>query len=145
MTTPAAFARAPRLDVALLLLRLVLGVVFIVHGGQKLFVFGHGGIVGMFGHMGIPMPAVSAWVVPVVEFFGGIAVLIGAFTWVAAALLAIDMLGAMAFVHLKNGFFNPNGFEFPLTVFTVALALAIAGAGGWSVDAAVRRRRVSPS
>src|SRR5205085_12645539 len=81
------------------LLRVVVGIVFAVHGGQKLFVFGLNNVAGMFAHFGIP--AFLAPVVALVEFVGGLALIFGIGTRVAAALIAIDMLGAIALVHAK--------------------------------------------
>lgn len=141
MTAVQSSIRAPRVDIALTILRIVVGVVFIAHGAQKLFVWGHTGVMGGFTQMGIPMPALTSWAVAIVEFFGGIALVIGAATSIAAALVAIDMLGAMVFVHAKNGFFLPTGAEYAFTLFFAAIAIMIAGAGPWSVDGALRRAR----
>lgn len=131
-----------RADWALLLVRLVTGLVFVMHGGQKLFVYGIDGVTGSFTQMGIPMAGVAAIVVSFVEFLGGIALLLGAFTRWAAILLAIVMLVAIVQVHLPNGFFaGDNGFEFPLTLLVNNVALAIAGPGAYAVDRALAARR----
>lgn len=131
-----------RADWALLLVRLVTGLVFVMHGGQKLFVYGIDGVTGSFTQMGIPMAGVAAIVVSFVEFLGGIALLAGAFTRWAAILLAMVMLVAIVQVHLPNGFFaGDNGFEFPLTLLVNNVALAIAGPGAYAVDRALAARR----
>ena len=130
-----------RHDFALLVLRVVVGIIFMIHGGQKLFVFGLGGVSSAFGQMGIPMPGVTGPLVAIVEFFGGVALVIGLLTRLAALGIAIDMLGAILFVHLAGGFFNPKGYEFPLMLCAVAVALMIGGAGRWSADAAIAERR----
>lgn len=143
-TRPAGAPASPlsrNVDLALLVLRLVVGIVFVMHGGQKFFVYGLSGATQAFGGMGIPMPAVTAPLVAIVELGGGLALIFGLLTRLAGLGLAIDMLGAILMVHLKNGFFNPTGFEFPLTLLAVSAALAIAGAGAYSVDAAIARRR----
>ncbi len=137
----AGTAAASRVQLALFILRVVIGIVFLIHGGQKLFVFGFGNVIGFFGKMGIPLPAVSAVVVTIVEFFGGLALVLGVVTRLAALLIACDMLGAIFLVHLKNGFFAPQGFEYPLTILAAAVCLALAGAGAYSIDAALGARR----
>jgi putative oxidoreductase len=127
-----------RMALGLTILRIVVGIVFIAHGAQKLFVFGIHGVVGGFTQMGIPLPAIAAPVVAIVEFGAGIALVLGVFTRIAAVLLAIDMLGAIILVHLRNGFFLPTGFEYPFALLGAAIALVIAGPGEYAVD--TRRR-----
>lgn len=114
----------------LTILRVTVGIVFLVHGYQKLFHMGFHGVAGMFGHMGIPLPMVSAVVVTLVEFVGGILLIAGVGTRIAAALLAVDMTVAILAVHLKHGFGAQNGgFEYPLTLLAATLCLALAGGG----------------
>lgn len=110
-------------------LRVVTGIVFLVHGYQKLFQFGIHGVAGMFGHFGIPLPMVSAVVVSFVEFVGGILLITGLATRVAAALNGIDMVVAILVVHLKNGFSGPMGFEHPFTLLGACICLVLAGGG----------------
>jgi putative oxidoreductase len=120
-------------SLGLAVLRIVAGIVFFAHGYQKVFTFGFHGVAGMFGHMGIPLPAVSALVIMLVEFVGGILLITGLATRLPAALLAIEMLVAILAVHIKHGFFNPMGVEFPLTMLAACICLALSGGGAASL------------
>jgi putative oxidoreductase len=102
---------------------------------MKLFAFGFTGVTGMFGQMGVPLPEVTGPIISVLEFFGGIALVIGFLTRVAAIGLALDMIGAIFFVKLKGGFFIPAGYEFELMLLGSSVTLALTGAGQFSVDA----------
>jgi putative oxidoreductase len=124
----------------LLFLRLAVGVVFVMHGGQKIFVHGISGMAGFLGQLGFPLPLVFAVIVALVEFLGGLALILGLFTRFAAVLIATVMLVAMLFVHLKNGFFLPRGFEFTLTLFAANLALALSGPGALALGSKIGKR-----
>jgi putative oxidoreductase len=122
------------------ILRVVVGIVYLAHGWQKLFGMGFHGVAGFFGGAGIPLPFVSAVIVTLVEFLGGIALIIGLFTRWAAALNGFDMIVAILVVHLKNGFIKPGGFEHPLTLLAACIALVWLGPGAASVDGALAKR-----
>lgn len=130
----------PRLDAALAIIRVVVGGTFVAHGAQKLFVYGFGGVTGAFAQMGVPLPGVIGPLVAFVEFFGGLALIVGLLTRLASLGLAATMAGAILIVHIGNGFFNPNGVEFPLSLLASTVALALAGAGAYSADALIGRR-----
>lgn len=124
-----------------LVLRLAAGLVFAMHGWQKLSIMGIGGVAGFFGMLGIPFPELAALVVTLVELVGGIALILGIGTRIAGALLAVNMLVAMALVHLANGFFmDTNGIELTLTLAAVSLFFALAGPGALSLDARFLRK-----
>jgi putative oxidoreductase len=125
---------------AITVLRVVVGAVFLAHGIQKFFMFGLHGVAGMFGSIGVPLPAVTSVIVALVELVGGAALILGFLTRWAAALNGFDMLVAVLLVHLKNGFFNPMGVEFPLTLLAACIALALLGPGAASVDGALAKR-----
>ena len=130
-----------QVNIGLTVLRLVVGAIFIAHGGQKLFVFGIDGVAGAFGQMGVPMAGFVGPFVALVELFGGMALIVGLLTRLASLGLASTMVVAILLVHLKAGFFNPNGIEFPLSLLASSIFLAVAGAGAWSADAIIGGRR----
>lgn len=117
------------------LLRVVTGAIFLMHGQQKLFEFGIGGVTGMMTGLGVPAPGLMALVVTFVELLGGIALILGAFTRIAAVLVAIDVLVAFFLVHLPNGFFATNGgVELVLLLATAGITLAATGPGALALD-----------
>jgi putative oxidoreductase len=130
-----------QLDTALLVVRVIIGTIFIAHGGQKLFTYGMDGVAAGFTQMGIPFASLMAPFISLLEFAGGIALVVGVLTRLAALGLALNMVGAIAFAHAKSGFFLPAGFEFALALFGAAVLLAVTGSGSFSVDAAVARTR----
>jgi putative oxidoreductase len=129
-------------DLGITLFRIVVGSVFLVHGSQKLFVYGINGVAGTFAQIGIPFPLASACLATFAEFFGGLAILLGLFTRLAAIPVAFTMLVAIATVHGKNGFFLPNGYEYALTLLVANIALTIAGGGAFALDNLVRAPRL---
>ena len=133
--------KAKRIAAGLTVLRVAVGAAFVAHGAQKLFVFGLGGVAGAFGHMGIPLPGITGPLVAVVEFAAGLALVFGLLTRLASLGLAIDMLGAILLVHLKNGFFLPNGFEYAFAMLAATVALTLAGPGALALDNVLGRER----
>jgi len=127
---------------AVLILRLFLGFVFMMHGSQKLLgAFGGGGVsgvAGMMGKLGIEPSLLWAWVVSITEFVGGVCLFFGFLTRFWAAGLVIDMAVAVVKVHLVNGFFvGKNGVELPLTFGVIALVIVLTGPGSLSMDRAI--------
>jgi len=129
-------------DVALLIARVVIGVVFIAHGLQKLTGGGVGGTAKGFAMMGIPAPTLSALYAIVVELAGGLALIAGALVPLVSVLLILDMAGAFWFVHASKGFFaETGGFEYVLVLAIICLVFAATGSGRYGLDAAIGRRR----
>lgn len=117
-------------DIALMIVRVVAGIIFVAHGAQKLFgVFGGPGLaktVEMMGVMGYP--------VTIGEFFGGLGLIFGFLTRFSAASLVVIMIGAIVLVHGKNGFFqSAGGFEYNLALIGLLLPTLIAGPGRCSL------------
>lgn len=129
-------------------LRLVIGIGFMMHGWAK-FHRGPDKFAGVLAWMDVPFPHFSAWLVTLVELFGGFAMVIGAFvTIISIPLFAIHIV-AMIGVHWKFGFssvntigltqngpqFGPPGYEINLLYMTGMLAIVLGGgAGAWSID-----------
>jgi len=125
-------------DLALLLLRLALGSIMWAHGAQKLLgLFGGHGPQG-FVHFvaGMGMPPALGWLVIAIEFFGGIAIVLGVLSRLAALGFAVEMVVAVAKVHWTSGFFlgpKSTGFEYALVLFVVALVLFLTGPGRYAL------------
>ncbi len=141
MPTSPIFVAHPRHQaLGLAVLRIITGVTFAAHGYQKVFVYGIAGVQGAFTQMGAPMPSVTGPLVACLEFFGGIALVIGLLTRLVALGLAVNMLGAMVIVHFANGFYLPKGYEFVLMLFAASLTLFFAGPGSFAADDLIARR-----
>ena len=118
--------------VGLFALRLILGAIMIGHGWHK--VNGHlHEFAGNVASMG--MPAWLGYVSAFTEFIGGILVIAGLFTRCVALAILIDLSVAILKVHWKHGFMGQGGYEFPLSLWTIAFALIFFGAGAISLDA----------
>lgn len=133
---------ARQLSLGLAALRVAVAAVFINHGRQKLFVYGFAGVTGAFTQMGVPFPGVMGPFIGLLEFFGGIALLIGLLTRPMALAFAIDMLVAILLVQLKKGF---SGYEFEFLLLGSSIALLLTGAGRFSVDAVIAGRMANSS
>jgi len=117
---------------ALLALRLTLGIVLIGHGSHK--VYGHmheyAGYISSLG-----LPAWLGYVSALIEFVGGILLILGLFTRCASFAVFVNMCVAIGKVHWKHGLLGGGGYEFPLALCTIAFALIFLGAGAISIDA----------
>ena len=128
---------------ALLLLRAGLGVIFIFHGYPKLFTHTHE-MMGGFQKMGFP--GYFVYIAGVLEFFGGLVLILGLFTRIAALLLAGEMAVAVLKVHLPQGAITDvKNYEFPMILAAACFLLATMGAGLISLDQAIYRGGGKPS
>jgi len=126
-------------SLAMLPLRLIAGVIFAAHGGQKLFAwFGGYGLEGTGQWMesiGLSSGYLMALMAGSAEFFGGLLLIIGFLTRPASFVLAITMIVAILSVHIGNGMFMANnGYEFGLSLLAITVALFIQGGGKHSID-----------
>jgi putative oxidoreductase len=128
-------------DVAALIGRIGVGVVFIAHGWQKVTERGLDGTATAFASMGVPLPTLSAWFATIVELAGGALLVLGVAMPVVGVLLAVNMLGALVLVHLPNGLLGQGGYELVLVLGVAAIAVGFNGgslsvarlAKGWKV------------
>ena len=123
-------------NLANLVLRLMVGVVFVFHGGQKLFgAFGGPGIKGFTGYLqslGIPFPEVNAYMASGAEFFCGLALILGLWVRLAAIPLIITMMVAIATATGKNGFSIVNsGYEYNLVLIAALMAMVLQKGDKW--------------
>jgi len=126
-------------DWGLFIIRILLGVVFLMHGAQKVIgwpAFPQGahdvsGVAAGMGGLGIPLWL--AYVSIFTEFVGGILLIFGVLSRVCGIGLFINMAVAIALVHFAKGFFGPFGYEYPMTLAGMALAIVVAGPGAAAI------------
>jgi len=117
------------------ILRIVTGFLFAAHGWQKFNEFTIAGTQSAFTQMGVPAANMVAPVVATLELVGGVALILGVLTRVFAALLAVNMVGALFLVHAPAGIYvETGGYELVLILAAAAAAIALVGAGKVSVD-----------
>jgi putative oxidoreductase len=127
-----------------MILRIVLGLIFVAHGGAKLFGDGGpGSIAGFLGSLGIPVPILTAWLLTLFEFVGGMFLIVGLAVVPTAILLAVHMLMGIILVHAPNGFWvvgpGTNGVEFNLLLIAGLLSILLGGPGYAAVDSRMQR------
>ena len=136
MVSEIAVRERSAVDWALLIARLIVGAVFMAHGAQKLF--------GAFGGPGlsafVQMMGPLGYLVAVGEFFGGLGLVVGFLSRFSAASITVIMLGAIAMVHSKIGFFMNwtgkqagEGFEYHLLAIAILLTIVISGPGRFAI------------
>jgi putative oxidoreductase len=140
-----------------LFLRLVMGCGFMAHGWAKLS-RGPAGFEKLLVYLGVPLPHFTSWLVPLVEVFGGLALLLGALVTIIAIPLILTMLMAMFSVQLKYGFssvktigltvdgplFGPPGYEINLLYIAGLVSLILTGAGMLSIDSFIAGKKAKP-
>jgi putative oxidoreductase len=141
-------------NTATVILRLVLGIAFFAHGAQKMLGwfggYGYSATMGLFTGM-LHIPAPLAFLAIAAEFFGGLGLILGFLTRIAAFGIGINMIVAIAMVHSAFGFFmnwsgtqKGEGFEYHLLVLAIVVFLMIRGAGAFSVDRVLTVAATSP-
>jgi len=131
-------------EVALVLTRVLLGVVMFAHGWQKMFIHGIGRTTEGFESLSIPMAIVSASFVTCVELAGSILLILGAMTTVVCGLMLVIMAGAAWYVHIPHGIFvTQGGWELVGVIAAGLLALAAVGPGKYSIDHVIRKAQVA--
>ena len=148
---PAGAAASPRsaprsaptgADIALLILRIGVGVVLIAHGGQKLFAMTLPGVVQGFAGMGVPLAGLVGPAVTFIELVGGVAIIVGVLSRLFSLLSALTLVGAIAVVHAPSGFYaTDGGIELPLLLIVAELAIVVAGPGALSLGRTLSGRR----
>ena len=147
-------------DLGLLLLRCLVGAIFVIHGYPKIFggpgkaerlhpkmrqhlgpgfdaAMERGSIANFRGNvenLGMPLPGVMAWVAALAEFGGGVFLILGWLTRPVALIVSGNMVVAVTRVHWKNGLVGQGGYEFPLTMLAALLTIVLAGPGALSID-----------
>lgn len=127
-----------------LILRVVVGIIFAMHGYQKLTQFGLEGTTGFLASLGFPAASVFAVLLIAAELGGGILLILGLFTHWVAKILAIVSIVALFTVHISKGFFMATGgYEFILLILATTLSLMITGPGKYALDAKINKKDIS--
>ena len=129
-TNPTVLQDRRAVDCALLVTRVIVGVIFAAHGAQKLFgTFGGAGLAATVEQMGS-----IGYLVVIGEFFGGVGLVVGVLCRFSAASLIVIMFGAIAMVHGKNGFFlSAGGFDYNLALIGLLAPILVVGPGKFSI------------
>lgn len=141
-------AEGPNPGLGLAVLRVVVGVAFVAHGAPRLFQGGVPDLAATLADAGAPLPGATAWLVSLLQFGGGLALVVGLLVTPVALLLAVHLVGGIVLVHAPAGWHvvgplaehPPGGVELNVVLLAALVALVLAGPGSASVDA---RRRPS--
>jgi putative oxidoreductase len=117
-----------------MLLRLILGIVYVMHAYLAFAVFGPAGMIDYQVKNGVPFPEIATWYLILAHGLGGIFLVLGIFPRWAALANVPAMLGALYFVHLKKGFWaHEQGYEYVLVLLVASVAVAMIGGGALSL------------
>ncbi|MFQ5882041.1 MAG: DoxX family protein [Candidatus Methylomirabilales bacterium] len=126
-------------------LRVTLGLIFLMHGYLGGFVFTPAGVAAFNASKGIPLPAITAWFVILGHFLGGASLVLGLLTRLGALVHVVIMGGAVLFVHLDQGFFlhgleggRYGGYEYSLVLLMASVTILFLGSGPFALDASRR-------
>lgn len=127
-------------DGALLILRIIVGGIFIAHGIDKVFMQGMDETVGQFSAWGVPSPQLWGWVIALGEIIGGAVLVVGLLTTVVAAVMAFIPAAGIYYVHASAGVFaEDGGIEFPALLIVSLIMVIVFGAGRASLDGVLNR------
>ncbi|MDN5852298.1 MAG: DoxX family protein [Actinomycetia bacterium] len=139
-------SESSRRDATLAVVRVVLGVVFVMHGWQKYDTYTIDGVEAMFDSMDVPLAYTSAVGVTMLEMIGGVGLVLGLLVRPLTVLFALSMAGALYFAHLDAGFFvAEGGYELVLLLGVISAMFVVLGPGRYSVDSWLARGRTRVS
>lgn len=126
---------------ALLIARLIIGIIFVAHGLDK-FNMGMDAVAGFFESISIPAPMLMAWLVTLIETFGGLALIVGFMTELAAGLLTLVLIGALITIKFSVGLLG--GYELDLALIAAMMPLLVHGAGRYSMTHLIQMMKPLP-
>lgn len=128
-------------DYGITVLRVTLGIIFVMHAYLAGFVFTPNGLTSFNASMGIPLPAITAWFIILGHFLGGVSLVLGFLTRIGALVNVVIMGGTVFFVHLSQGFFlhgleggRTGGYEYAVILLMASVAMVLLGSGPLALD-----------
>ncbi len=133
-------------DMAPLILRVALGMIFTYHGYMKVAVMGMPQVTGFMESLGLPLPALMAFLVSYGELVGGILLILGLFTYWVSLMDIVIATVALLFVHITKGFaVSEGGYEFIMLILAGSISMFITGPGKYSLDAKLGKNDTVPT
>lgn len=131
-------------DIAPLILRVALGVIFTYHGYMKVAVMGMPQVTGFMESLGLPFPGLMAFLVSYGELIGGILLILGLFTYWVSLMNIVIATVALLLVHIAKGFnVADGGYEFIMLILAGSISMFITGPGKYSLDAKLQKDNVT--